>query len=275
MGISSLMSEPTRNEKGLSLNGVGSSKYDQSDVGPMEYFYDIESIHGSITQRNEDSNNRNFYGNYNQPRLNPYSENMMEISPSTSILDSVHINNSHIQFTNDSAQAPLASNLEHGELANYQNSPLNTFPWLIPDPKPGVRKQQQRQYSSSNSSAIIAEVTTPSTSTSSTHEDAPMISSSVQPPLLHVAVHSKNRNTLATLLRHGALIDERDLEGRTALHIAAGLGDEVLVSLLLKYGASAEIRDAKGINPLYVAVSEGYNEIVEILLSHNRGCLSR
>ncbi|KAF2231046.1 ankyrin [Viridothelium virens] len=87
------------------------------------------------------------------------------------------------------------------------------------------------------------------------------------PPLLHTAARSRNSRIVETLLRRGvAAVNERDEDGRTALHIAAGLGDETTMSLLLSHGAHPCLRDLRGQNALYIAVSEGHQNVVELLL---------
>ncbi|KAL9083285.1 MAG: hypothetical protein Q9165_008591 [Trypethelium subeluteriae] len=87
------------------------------------------------------------------------------------------------------------------------------------------------------------------------------------PPLLHTAARSRNCRIVETLLRRGvAAVNERDEDGRTALHIAAELGDETTMSLLLSHGAHPCLRDLRGQNALYIAVSEGHQNVVELLL---------
>lgn len=86
-------------------------------------------------------------------------------------------------------------------------------------------------------------------------------------PLLHVATRSRNHGVMHVLLQRGAVaIDERDAEGRTALHVAAGLGDKTLVGLLLREGADPRLLDMRGRLALYYAVEKGQYEVVEMLL---------
>lgn len=86
-------------------------------------------------------------------------------------------------------------------------------------------------------------------------------------PLLHVAMRSRNRAVVQVLLQRGAVaVDERDVEGRTALHIAAGLGDGAMIGVLLANGADTQARDVRGHLALYYAVEQGHCEVVERLL---------
>ena len=86
-------------------------------------------------------------------------------------------------------------------------------------------------------------------------------------PLLHVATRSRNCAVMHVLLQRGAAtIDERDVEGRTALHVAAGLGDKALVTLLVNEGADARLLDSRGRLALYYAVEKGHYDVVEMLL---------
>jgi ankyrin repeat protein len=72
---------------------------------------------------------------------------------------------------------------------------------------------------------------------------------------------------IRVLFRRGVVsIDDRDAEGKTALHVAAELGDEALVGLLLDKGASSQLQDYRGRLAVYYAVEKGHHEVVELLL---------
>lgn len=81
------------------------------------------------------------------------------------------------------------------------------------------------------------------------------------------------------MLDEGADIDAKDVDGKTALHVAASLGNEAVVSTLLKYGADVEaktlsrgaIHERKylgGRTPLHWAAAAGHETIVRLLSDH-------
>jgi len=55
------------------------------------------------------------------------------------------------------------------------------------------------------------------------------------------------------LLAHGAMLDDTDNRGRTALMIATSLGDAAVVDLLLQRGASRGLKDKEGKTALDLA----------------------
>lgn len=59
-----------------------------------------------------------------------------------------------------------------------------------------------------------------------------------------------------------------DKHGRTALHIAAGMGKQEVCVLLLERGASVNAKDIKGRTPLLDAAAHGFIEICRLLLEH-------
>jgi ankyrin repeat protein len=61
-------------------------------------------------------------------------------------------------------------------------------------------------------------------------------------------------------------LDERDDEGRTALHWAVRFGRAEVAALLLRNGAGASIRNEEGITPLMEVCEEGHLDALEILL---------
>ena len=90
---------------------------------------------------------------------------------------------------------------------------------------------------------------------------------------LHAAVqHCEPRIIEAIFLRPNQArvdIEERDLNGRTALFAAVANGDESCCRALLEYGADAKTRDNCGRTALEVAVSRGSLNIVKCLIEHH------
>lgn len=58
-------------------------------------------------------------------------------------------------------------------------------------------------------------------------------------------------------LRFPKLLDIQDVDGQTALHVAASVGNVECVKLLLAAGADSTLRDAEGLTPLQVGFPRG------------------
>jgi len=85
--------------------------------------------------------------------------------------------------------------------------------------------------------------------------------------LLHLAVESADRDIVELLLNKGAKLDEKDDEsGFTALHHAARLGNRNAAELLIAMGADLNAKDKQGHTPLYVAANHDY-KVAELLMS--------
>jgi ankyrin repeat protein len=67
-------------------------------------------------------------------------------------------------------------------------------------------------------------------------------------------------------LQGGQRLDERDKEGKTALHWAARGGHAEAAALLLRNGAGASIRDEIDVTPLMVVCESGQLGVLQILL---------
>lgn len=83
---------------------------------------------------------------------------------------------------------------------------------------------------------------------------------------LHCAGHGRNRDTMSTLLRHGALINARDNAGNTVLHIVAAEADLLalkLVGVLLLAGADEAITNNSGNTPAGSLALEPTNVVRE------------
>lgn len=77
---------------------------------------------------------------------------------------------------------------------------------------------------------------------------------------------------LRLLFQHtgGEGLEERDEEGRTAMHHAASAytGHEEVTTFLLDRGADASVRDREGMTPLLRAASHGRLAVVRLLFQH-------
>ncbi|KAF8543586.1 hypothetical protein BDD12DRAFT_189592 [Trichophaea hybrida] len=83
-----------------------------------------------------------------------------------------------------------------------------------------------------------------------------------RPPLLHMAVSTRDLGKVQMLCKDGMIDLEEKFEGRTALWLAASLGYGEVVDVLLDCGASWETRDDEGGKmPCEVAYGNGYKAV--------------
>lgn len=84
---------------------------------------------------------------------------------------------------------------------------------------------------------------------------------------LHYAARSGNEGAVKTLLSHGARIDEeRDVDGKTALHWAAFCAQTRTLEELLKRTADAAAKDRHGCTALHWAAAKGHYSAASLLL---------
>lgn len=77
------------------------------------------------------------------------------------------------------------------------------------------------------------------------------------------------------LISHGADVNLRCTNERTALHEAAKLGRRDIVRLLLLSGAHPDPQSSYGFTPLALAAQNGHTEIMELLLQKGKSFLFR
>ena len=71
------------------------------------------------------------------------------------------------------------------------------------------------------------------------------------------------------LIQHGSLIDHRDRNMYTPLHLACCTNSIHITKALLKNGANPNARTVFYSTPLFLAVSNGETKIVKLLLDEN------
>ena len=72
----------------------------------------------------------------------------------------------------------------------------------------------------------------------------------------------------ALLLENGADANAQDVNGRTAVHVAAQCGCTSYLELLVTHGADINIREKLGSTALHQAERNGHTQCVELLLRH-------
>ncbi|KAL8691052.1 MAG: hypothetical protein Q9218_003636 [Villophora microphyllina] len=83
---------------------------------------------------------------------------------------------------------------------------------------------------------------------------------------LQVATAAENVNVMKFLLDHSALIDAQSNNGTTALYTAAQMGHVSAMQILLSHGANTMIADIRGFTPLHTVVKGNDLQMVQMLL---------
>ena len=85
---------------------------------------------------------------------------------------------------------------------------------------------------------------------------------------LHGAVSDSDVASVKELIKIGADVNEKDEEGRSALHFACGYGEIECAELLIEAGADVDILDNAKNSPLHYAAGYGEKKSVDLLLKH-------
>lgn len=116
----------------------------------------------------------------------------------------------------------------------------------------------------------------------SREEEGAMLSSSIKKkpilPPLHAAAREGDLESLSKLLAsHSSpnnnkndIINERDMHGRTAIHLASWANEKAIVERLLDFGADVTVGAADGVQAIHFACMKGHLGIVKTLLSQER-----
>ncbi|MGD8340406.1 MAG: ankyrin repeat domain-containing protein [Gammaproteobacteria bacterium] len=80
------------------------------------------------------------------------------------------------------------------------------------------------------------------------------------------SIESADYAALAQLIDDGADVNERDVDGATALHWAAYADQLQATRILIDAGAEPGVRSRYGVTPLYLAVVNGNTQMIELLL---------
>ncbi|XP_057429746.1 integrin-linked protein kinase 1 [Lotus japonicus] len=98
-----------------------------------------------------------------------------------------------------------------------------------------------------------------------THSDGVAIDSGVR--LMYLA-NEGDLDGIREVLESGVSVNFRDIDGRTALHIAACQGLTHVVALLLEKGAQVDTKDRWGSTPLADAIFYKNNDVIKLMEKH-------
>ena len=95
-----------------------------------------------------------------------------------------------------------------------------------------------------------------------------LLFSNVQAGSLHEAVYDRDFESVKSLLKKGAVIDQVGLyRDGSALHLAARSGQQEIAQLLLENGAIVDVRNHNDLTPLHNAAWNGNIEMMQLLLN--------
>ena len=85
---------------------------------------------------------------------------------------------------------------------------------------------------------------------------------------IHSACAISNFDIAALLIRHGADVNAKQMQGVTALHSAAHNGQTKLSKLLIDNGADINAKMDNGQTPLVMANEKNFQETAELIIKH-------
>jgi len=95
-------------------------------------------------------------------------------------------------------------------------------------------------------------------------------------PLHHAIGPDYERpDAIRALVQHGAVVDTRDGQQRTALHRAVGFGHAESVRVLLAAGADPSLGDRHGYSAIQRAIVTGHRDIAELIHSYRLPAANR
>ncbi len=99
--------------------------------------------------------------------------------------------------------------------------------------------------------------------------EGPWLDERGETPLMKCA-RLDNHAVARRLIELGDAVRARNLEGRSALHLAVDQATKTTVDLLLGHGSDVDARDERGNTPLHVAARRGDAEIVRVLAERSK-----
>jgi hypothetical protein len=90
---------------------------------------------------------------------------------------------------------------------------------------------------------------------------------------LYLASENNDAQTITYLLTKGSLVNQQNIEGKTALFIAALCGYNEIANILIAHSANPNLAEQNGQSPLYAAVAHKRVSVVRMLLANGANML--
>lgn len=97
----------------------------------------------------------------------------------------------------------------------------------------------------------------------------PISTSSIDGTVLQISLRggADNLELVRLILKHGAKLNRRDLQGNTEMHLVAMSGSADLARLLVQHGADVNAVNADQHTALYYAAKHGFRSVAEVLIA--------